>query len=156
MLNAIDAALARLDEKEKTMDAKQIFYGFDAKKYEAEAKARWGQTDAFQESMRRTKNYSPEDWAKMKAEQDAVYRDAASAMQSGENPDGDKAMAIAERARLVIGRWFYPCSAEMHCGLAAMYEADNRFAEFFDKYGARLTAFFSAAIQANARRAQRL
>jgi MerR family transcriptional regulator, thiopeptide resistance regulator len=61
-------------------------------------------------------------------------------------------MAIAERHRLSIDRWFYPCSSTMHTGLADMWEADGRFADNIDKHGAGLTAFLAAAVRANARR----
>jgi hypothetical protein len=40
----------------------------------------------------------------------------------------------------------------MHAGLADGYEADRRFADNIDKFGAELTPFLSAAIRANARR----
>jgi DNA-binding transcriptional MerR regulator len=63
-----------------------------------------------------------------------------------------EAMDIAERHRLSINRWFYPCSVAMHADLADGYEADSRFAENIDKLGAGLTPFLSAAIRANARR----
>ena len=46
-------------------------------------------------------------------------------------------MDVAERHRLSVDRWFYPCSAQMHSGLADMWEADRRFADNIDKYGAR-------------------
>ena len=45
-------------------------------------------------------------------------------------------MDVAERHRLSIDRWFYPCSPKMHYGLADMWEADRRFADNIDKYGA--------------------
>jgi hypothetical protein len=61
-------------------------------------------------------------------------------------------MDVAERHRLSIERWFYPCSYAMHTGLADMYEQDSRFAENIDKHGAGLTPFLSAAIRANAKR----
>ncbi len=151
MIRAVDNALASLDE-DKDMDMKQIFDGFDPAKYEAEAKERWGNTDAYKESMKRTKGYTEADWLRLKVEQSAVYRDAAQAMKAGKRPDDDEVMDIAERHRLLIDRWFYPCSFQMQCGLADMYEADGRFAENIDKYGAGLTPFLSAAIRANARR----
>jgi hypothetical protein len=62
-------------------------------------------------------------------------------------------MQIAERHRLSIDRWFYPCSRAMHLGLASLYESDSRFAENIDKHGEGLTPFFVAAIRANAERA---
>ena len=49
-------------------------------------------------------------------------------------------------------RYGYPCSSEMHCALADMYEADGRFAENIDKHGAGLTPFVSEAIRLNAQR----
>jgi hypothetical protein len=61
-------------------------------------------------------------------------------------------MDIAERHRVSIERWFYPCSFALHAGLADGYEADSRFGENIDKFGAGLTPFLSAAMRANARR----
>lgn len=58
-------------------------------------------------------------------------------------------MDIAERHRLSIDRWYYPCSTRQHSGLAFLYESDSRFAESVDKHGAGLTPFFVAAIREN-------
>jgi hypothetical protein len=129
-----------------------MFEGFDPSRYEAEAKARWGHTDSYRESAQRTKGYTPEDWQRIQAEQGAIYADAFAALQAGFAPDSVEAMDIAERHRLSIDRWFYPCSVALHAGLAEGYEADRRFAENIDKNGAGLTPFLSAALRANARR----
>jgi MerR family transcriptional regulator, thiopeptide resistance regulator len=156
MLRAVDAALALLeapqDQEGNTMDLKQIFAGFEHEQHEAEAEQRWGNTDAYKESTKRTKGYSKEDWQRCGVEQGAVYSDAFKALSAGMAPESPEAMEIAERHRLAIDRWFYPCSYAMHCGLADMYEQDSRFAENIDKYGAGLTGFLSAAIRANAKR----
>ena len=61
-------------------------------------------------------------------------------------------MDIAERHRLSIDRWFYPCGAIAHAGLADLYEADHRFAATIDRHGERLTPFLAAAVRANPRR----
>ena len=61
-------------------------------------------------------------------------------------------MDIAERHRLSIDRWFYPCSRAMHRGLASMYESDERFRKSIDKHGEGLTPFLAEAIRANAAR----
>ena len=68
-------------------------------------------------------------------------------MKAGKKPTDPAVMDIAERHRLSIDRWFYPCATLMHCGLAAMYETDLRFAENIDKHGKGLTPFLSAAIR---------
>jgi len=152
MLHAVDAALATLQQEDERMDLKQIFDGFDPEPYEPEVKERWGDTDAYEESARRTRGYSTEDWKRYKAENEEILRDAAEAMKAGGRPSDDAVMDIAERHRLSIDRWFYPCTRQTHAGLADMYEADERFAVHIDGRAEDLTAFLSAAIRANARR----
>ena len=134
------------------MDMTKIFDGFDPAKYEEEAKQRWGNTDAYKESMKRTKRYTKQDWETMKAEQSAIYKDAFSAMKAGKKASDASAMDIAERHRLSINRWFYPCSAMAHRGMASLYESDDRFAASIDQHGEGLTPFLVAALRANADR----
>ena len=126
-----------------------MFKGFNPAQYEAEVKERWGETDAYSESARRTKRYTKEDWARHRSEQEAIYAAAAGLMQAGTPPSDAEAMAVAERHRLLIDRWFYPCSPETHRGLATLYESDPRFAAGIDSHAAGLTAFLCAAIRAN-------
>jgi DNA-binding transcriptional MerR regulator len=149
MIGAVDAALAALGRKAKggDVDLKEIFDGFDPAKYEDEARERWGKTDAYKESMKRTKRYTAEAWKAIKAEQAAIYKDAAAAMKAGKKPSDPEVMEIVERHRLSIDRWFYPCSTEMQRGLASLYESDGRFAESIDKNGEGLTSFLVAAIR---------
>jgi DNA-binding transcriptional MerR regulator len=151
MLRNIDAALAALEQpQETTMNMRELFDGFDPADYEQEAEQRWGSSEAWAESKRRTKQYGPEDWKQMKAEADAINRELAQLLQSGAPPDGEAARALAERHRLHIDRWFYPCGPSMHVGLGHMYVADERFAANYEKYAVGLTAYLAAAIEANA------
>jgi len=53
-------------------------------------------------------------------EQAAIYKDAFDAMKSGKQPSDPEVMDIAERHRLSIDRWFYPCSKMAHRGLASL------------------------------------
>jgi DNA-binding transcriptional MerR regulator len=153
MIRAIDAALALLEGEGGTaMDAKQLFDGFDPAAYEAEVQERWGDTDAYRESAKRTTRYRADDWQQIKDEQNAIYADAAEALRAGHAPDSEEAMAIAERHRRSIERWFYPCSLVMHGNLADLWEADARFAENIDRHGVGLTAFLAGAVRANAKR----
>jgi hypothetical protein len=128
----------------------RLFEGFNPAQYEEEARQRWGRTAAFAESQRRMRGYAPDDWKAIKAEQASIYADAGAALKAGQPPGGDAAMAIAERHRLSIDRWFYPCSHEMHRGLAAMYESDERFRQSIDAHGEGLASFLAEAIRANA------
>lgn len=155
MLRAVDAALATLERTEersmKQMTEREIrslFDGFDPTRYEQEAEQRWGEAEAYKESARRTSKYTQADWQRYKAEADAIMSDAARLFLAGAPADGQEAGAVAERHRLSIDRWFYPCSVEMHARLADLYEQDGRFAQNIDKYAAGLTAWWSAAIRA--------
>ena len=156
MITAIDTTLAALGEAEgAAMDTKHMFAGFDPAKHEDEARRRWGDTAAYRESARRTRGYTEADWAALRAEQAAIYSDAAALRSAGKPAASAEAMAVAERHRRSIDRWFYPCDHATHCGLADLYEHDPRFAANIDTYGADLTPFLSAAIRANAAAAGR-
>ncbi|GMR23534.1 MAG: hypothetical protein BMS9Abin37_1974 [Acidobacteriota bacterium] len=76
----------------------------------------------------------------------------AEKMRQGLTAGHDDAVELAERHRLHIDRWFYPCSREMHEGLAEMYLTDQRFASKIDGHGEGLTNFLVDAIRANAGR----
>jgi hypothetical protein len=62
-------------------------------------------------------------------------------------------VAVAERARLHIDRWSYPCGPEFHVALAEMYEADARFREHYEARREGLAAYVAASIRANTARA---
>ena len=149
-------ALDALDDgrKKGKMKMEDLFEGFDPSRYEDEARHQWGKSEAFVESEKRTRRYTPDDWKALKAEQAAVYDDAHSALQAGQRPSDEAVMDFAERHRLSIDRWFYPCSHSMHSGLASMYESDDRFRQSIDRHGQGLTSFLAEAIRANAARHQ--
>jgi hypothetical protein len=130
----------------------RLFGGFNPADHEAEARARWGTTEAFRESARRTKRYSKADWERYKAESDALMADAAALLRSSRPAESNEAMALAERHRLSIDRWFYPCDPSRHAQLAGLYDADERFAAGIDRSAPGLTSWLSAAIRANALR----
>jgi MerR family transcriptional regulator, thiopeptide resistance regulator len=150
MIASIDATLKHLNGKDEIMTDKNMFDGFEPEKYQAEAKERWGHTDAYKESARRAKKYGEKEWAAIKAEANAIFADAAAAMKKGARSESPEARAIAERHRQHIERWFYPCSTAMHVNLADMWEADDRFKANIDKHAEGLTAWLAAAVRAAA------
>ena len=93
MIGAVDRAL-EAGQKGIAMDEKdmfEVFGDFDPKQYEDEARERWGDTDAYKESARRTARYTKEDWQRIKAEQDAIEAEFAEAMAAGKAPDSAEA-----------------------------------------------------------------
>jgi len=149
---------------EKTMEAHQmgirlnpdemfeVFGDHDPTQYAEEVEERWGDTDAYRESQRRTSSYTKEDWLRVKTEQEAAGRALAEAMQGGHAPDSDVAMDAAEQSRLVIDRNFYPCSHQMHVNLGEMYVADPRFTKTYEDMAPGLARYVRDAIVANAAR----
>src|SRR5205807_2448362 len=82
--------------------------------YEREAEERWGDTEAWAQSARRTSAYTKADWVAIKAEADDVQQHFAAAMRAGSPADSAEAMAAAEDHRQHISRWFYHCPPAMH------------------------------------------
>ncbi len=102
----------------------EIFGTDRLEEHAAEAEQRWGDTDAWQESRRRTAAYTEQDWMTIKAEADANIAGFAGAIRAGEPADGTVAMDLAEEHRQHLRRWFYDCGYEMHRGLAELYVSD--------------------------------
>ena len=152
MIRAVDAALAALDDGQggREMNAEDLFQGFEPAQYEDEVRRQWRTTNAFVESRKRTAHYTPDNWRAIKAEWAAILDEASSAIKAGKAPSDAAVMDVAERHRLWIDRWFYPCSYRMQRGLASMYDGDDRFRQWIDKQRDGLTAFLAEAIRANA------
>ena len=128
----------------------EVFGDFDPDAHAEEAERRWGGTEAYRESARRTAGYSKEDWLRNKAENEDWGRRFAEVMASGAPADSPRAMELAEEHRQIISRWFYDCSYEIHTGLADMYVGDPRFTGYFEKIRPGMAAYLSEAIHANA------
>ncbi|HEV7555917.1 MAG TPA: MerR family transcriptional regulator [Kofleriaceae bacterium] len=144
----LDMMIAAVDRMTKGTpmtpeDMKSMFDGFDHAQYEAEAEQRWGHTDAFRESKKRTQRYGKAEWEEIKREGDAIYRKLVELMGT---PVADPAVqAAVDEHRAHITRWFYPCSREIHRGLGEMYVADPRFTANLDAYAAGFAQFLRDA-----------
>lgn len=118
--------------------------------YAAEAKAKWGDTDAYKESQRRLAGYSKEDIAKAQLAMQSATDLVRQAMLSGLPADSEAAMAGAEAHRKSISEYWYECNFEIHKGLATMYLADPRFTAHYEAQQAGLAKYIHDAIMANA------
>jgi len=155
MLSLIDKTLISLEggirmTKEEMFE---VFGDFDPSEYEEEVEQRWGDTDAYKESAKRTSRYTKDDWARFKAESEANGVKMVELFDEGVAPDDPRAMDVAEEARLLIDSWFYPLSREMHVCLGDMYVADPRFKQNYDKQREGLAQWLCDAIKANHARA---
>lgn len=155
MMDAVDRTLDGL-QKGSTMEKEEMFevFGdFNPAEYEEEVQERWGHTDAYKESARRTKKYTKADWQRFKDESEQIGTDTAGLMDAGVPATDARAMDLAEQARQQIDTWFYPCSHEMHVNLAEMYIVDPRFMATYEKIHVGMAQYWHDAILANAKRA---
>ena len=148
LVATIDRTLSSL-EGETEMSVEQRFDGFQPEEHAAEATQRWGKTDSYKESARRTAEYGPAEWETIQAEADGIVLRFAACHGEGAAADSEAATQLAEEHREHIDRWYYACSHQMHAGLAEMYVHDERFAASFDKHGAGLSGYVAEAIRAN-------
>lgn len=130
-------------------DKLDVFGDFDPAEHEREAVERWA-GPLLEESQRRTSSYGKEQWKEALAEGRSIAEEWAEAMRRGVAADGPEATALAERHRLHIDRWFYPCSHEQHVGLGEMYVDDDRFAAYWDSFEPGLASFVRDGVRANA------
>jgi len=154
LVTAIDRALDKEGSGMKLTreEQKELFGEGFSDDYAAEAQERWGETDAWRQSQRRTSQYSKEDWVEVKAEMDAVNAAFVEAKRAGLAPDSTQAMDAAEAHRRHIHDRFYDVSYEFHRGLADMYLADPRFTKTYDDQEPGLAQYVRDAIHANADR----
>jgi DNA-binding transcriptional MerR regulator len=152
LVESIDRTLDGLEGGRvmKPEEMLEVFGDFDPQAHDQEAQRRWAQGGSYAESARRTKRYTKEDWQTIKAEAQAIHDAFAAAKDSGQPPTDTGPRELAERARLHIDRWFYPCSHEMHAALGQMYVQDPRFAANYERLREGLAQYVCDAIQANA------
>ncbi|GAA1415651.1 MerR family transcriptional regulator [Catellatospora coxensis] len=128
----------------------EVFGDFNPDDYTEEVEQRWGGTDAYRESTRRTARYTKDDWLRNKQENEDWGRRFTALMDSGTPAESPEAMDLAEEHRQLISRWFYECNYEIHTGLADMYLADERFMATYEAIKPGMTQYLHDAIHANA------
>lgn len=128
-------------------DVREVFGGFGPREYEAEAEERWGGTEAFAESARRTKRYTKDDWKRIQAESAEITAAFVEALERGLEPGDPAVQAVVERHWQHLERWFYTPTPELYAGLGDLYVNDPRFSANIDKAREGLAAYQRAAMQ---------
>ncbi|WP_158861672.1 TipAS antibiotic-recognition domain-containing protein [Leifsonia sp. AG29] len=120
-----------------------------------EVEARWGETNAYQESARKVSRYTKQDWAQINAGNTAIEARIRELMDAGADPTSEEAIDVAEAQRVHISRWFYAMDHEFHVQKSQLYVDDDRFRDGIERNTRPGAAeWLQAAIIANARRAR--
>ena len=117
------------------------------KNYEIEARERWGNTDAYREHEKKTKNYTKEKWAEINEGLMAIFAEFAECKNNGFAVNSSEAQSLVGKLQDFITQNYYTCTDEILAGLGKMYVADERFKKNIDKYGDGTAEFASAAIE---------
>ena len=116
-------------------------------RYAKEVRERWGATEAYKESERRTANYTADDWNELSAGMDAIMAGFAELKAGGIDPDDERARLQVEKLKQFITDRMYACTDEILAGLGQMYVADDRFKKNIDKHGAGTAAYVGECIK---------
>ena len=141
LISAVDSAM-------KGENVMKAFDNTEFENYKAEAREKWGSTDAYKEHQEKTKGYSKDKWNSMAAGMDAIMGRFAAVMQNGDAADSTTAQDLVKALQSHITENYYTCTKEILFGLGQMYVADERFKANIDKHGDGTAAFICEAIKA--------
>ena len=139
----LESLISHARQIQKTGVNNMNFKPYDKSKidaYAAEAKEKWGKTDAYKEYEQKERNHDPSE-ALM-----ALFADAGKLRHL--SPDSAEAQAAVAGIQTFITDNFYTCTKQILAGLGQMYVADERFKANIDAAGGDGTAdFVSRAIE---------
>ena len=114
--------------------------------YPTESSSRWGNTDAYREHEKKTKNYTKEKWVEVNDGLMAFFAEFAECKNREYDVNLPEVQSLVGKLQDYITENYYTCRGEILAGLGKMYVADERFKKNIDKYGEGTAAFASYAI----------
>ena len=143
----LERLISAIEDAVKGDNVMKAFDNSEFEKYKAEAREKWGKTDAYKEHGEKTKGYSKQKWNDLAEGMDAIMGEFALAMKNGEKPDSDAAQALVKKLQNHITEHYYRCTDQILAGLGQMYVADERFRNNIDKHADGTAAFICEAIR---------
>lgn len=145
LIKTIDKTIRKIN-LETSMQDEELYNELSTEEVDAyaqKAKERWGHTQAYQQSQERTKNWTKEDYTRLKTNADIWMKKLAASMH--EDPKGEVIQQfMAEHYEGL--RTFYEPNLTMYRGLANMYVEDPRFKAYYEKYAVGLAQFMREAM----------
>ena len=147
----LERIIEALEQHEK---GEQLMKAFDnaefettRKQYEAEAKEKWGNTEAYAQYEDKAKGYSKENYNALLAGMEDVFAQFARYMEDGVKPEDAKTQKQVKVLQDYITEHFYHCTNQILAGLGQMYVADERFKNNIDKHADGTAEFIREAIE---------
>lgn len=136
--------IAHARQIKKTGGISMNFKPYDTKKldtYAAQAKERWGHTDAWKESQEKARGRTAREQQSLNDAMMDIFR-RLGALRSG-SPDAPEAQALIGELRRFICDHYYNCTPQILLGLGQMYAAGGEMTENIDLAGGEGTGDFA-------------
>lgn len=140
----LERLIAAIDSAAKGENVMSAFHNREFEKHKAEAKEKWGKTDAYAEHAAKTKDYSQEKWQSVNDGLNDIFAAFAHCMKNGQD-----AQPLVKRLQDYITEHYYTCTNQILAGLGQMYVADERFKANIDQHGDGTAEFVHQAICAH-------
>lgn len=114
-------------------------------KYEQEARQKWGDTAAYNQSRDRTSKYTSSDWNRIYSEAEDIYSWLAEKIT--EPAHSREVQDLISQWRQHITKYYYDCTLEIFSRLGQAYKTDIRFKNNIDQHKEGLAEFMSRAIE---------
>lgn len=115
----------------------------DVKDYQAEVKARWGNTRAYAQSMKRVRGMTKAEMEKLKEDGKAFTQKLAQLADRDVKAPEVQAMIAKHHAGI---KFFYDCDLAMYRNVGQMYVDDSRYGAYYEKFRPGLAVFVRDAI----------
>ena len=140
----LEKLIAHARQIQKTGVISMDFSAFDHSKqdqYAAEAKRRWGNTDAYREYAQKTTGQSPEEQQAAGSDLMAIFARMGAIRST--DPASPEAQALVKELQDFITAHYYTCTRQILKGLGMMYIAGDEMTKNIDKAGGEGTAQFA-------------
>lgn len=140
----LDGLISYARQIQKTGVMEMDFSAFDQtqlNEYTAQAKAKWGGTDAYKEFEAKTAGHSQAHLASTGKALMDIFAEIGGIRQ--ESPEGEAAQALVAKLQNFITGHYYTCTPQILRGLGQMYIADETFKSNIDAAGGEGTAEFA-------------
>ena len=148
----LERLISAVDDAMKGENVMSAFDNSEFENHKAEAKEKWGKTDAYKEHTEKTKHYSKDKWNNLTEEMNDILAEFAACMKSGEESDSAEVQNLVKMLQSHITENYYLCTNEILAGLGQMYVADERFKNNIDKHADGTAAFICEAIEVYCRK----
>lgn len=148
LVKTIDKTISKL-QRGADMNANHMYGGLTKKQmeeYQKEAEERWGNTDAYKQSVTRVNAMGKAGLKKVFDESQGIVKELVALMD--QDVASPEVQAVVAKHRSNISH-FYDVSDQIYEGLAHMYVDDPRFKDTYDKAVPGLATFLSRAMLAS-------